>query len=264
MRCLSTARCSQLIGKLIFCVAVAPLAAGAWAQSHQRPPGTVDEAGPTYIHGELVYRVGGDVIAPHAVYTPDPEYSEEARRAEVQGTCLLWMVVGTDGKPHDVRIARSLDPGLDKKSVEAVRTWRFEPARKDTQAVAVQINVETSFRLYSLPGLPAALDPFSQDTEGSRVPDKHAADYPLVVDIVFVKGMLTAEGYVVTAEASIAAGAQSRQVVAMTCGPKGRCFMLKPGNYPARWLRADKMELIGRIEDRGKLQKARYSATPIL
>jgi protein TonB len=47
-----------------------------------------------------------------------------------------------------MRIVRSVGMGLDEKALEAVRTWRFDPARKDGQAVAVQINVEVSFRLY--------------------------------------------------------------------------------------------------------------------
>ena len=60
----------------------------------------------------------------------------------------LWLIVGADGRPRDMRVARSLGMGLDEKALEAVRTWRFEPARKDGQPVAVQINVEVIFRLY--------------------------------------------------------------------------------------------------------------------
>jgi len=98
--------------------------------------------------GGGIYRVGGGVSAPRTLYAPDPEYSEEARKAKFQGTVVLWMVVGPDGRPRDIRIARSVGMGLDEKALEAVRTWRFEPARKDGQPVAVQINVEVSFRLY--------------------------------------------------------------------------------------------------------------------
>lgn len=98
--------------------------------------------------GGGLYRVGGGVSAPHAVYSPDPEYSEEARKAKFQGTVVLWLVVGPDGRPRDIRIVRSVGMGLDEKALEAVRTWRFDPARKDGQPVSVQINVEVSFRLY--------------------------------------------------------------------------------------------------------------------
>lgn len=94
------------------------------------------------------YRVGGGVSAPRILYAPDPDYSEEARKAKYQGTVVLWVVVGPDGRPRDIRVQRSLGLGLDEKAMEAVRTWKFEPARKDGQPVAVQINVEVNFRLY--------------------------------------------------------------------------------------------------------------------
>ena len=94
------------------------------------------------------YRVGGGVSAPRVLYAPDPEYSEEARKAKYQGTVVLWVVVGPDGRTKDIRVQRSLGLGLDEKALEAVRNWKFEPARKDGQPVAVQINVEVNFRLY--------------------------------------------------------------------------------------------------------------------
>jgi periplasmic protein TonB len=98
--------------------------------------------------GGGAYRVGGGVSAPRAVYSPDPEYSEEARKAKYQGTVVLWCVVGPDGRVHEVRVQRSLGLGLDEKAIEAVKTWKFEPSRKDGAPVAVQINVEVNFRLY--------------------------------------------------------------------------------------------------------------------
>lgn len=98
--------------------------------------------------GGGVFRVGGGVSAPRALNTPDPEYSEEARKAKYQGVCVLWLIVGPDGNPRDVRVARSLGMGLDQKAVEAVKHWKFEPAMKDGKPVAVQINVEVNFRLY--------------------------------------------------------------------------------------------------------------------
>ena len=98
--------------------------------------------------GGGVYRVGGGVSAPRAVFAPDPEYSDEARKAKYQGTVVLYMIVGPDGRARDIRVMRSVGMGLDEKAIEAVRTWKFDPARRDGQAVAVQINVEVSFRLY--------------------------------------------------------------------------------------------------------------------
>jgi len=98
--------------------------------------------------GGGVFRVGGGVSAPKAIYAPDPEYSEEARKVKHQGVVVLWLVVGPDGRARDIRVARTLGLGLDEKAMEAVKNWRFEPAMKDGKPVAVQINVEVTFRLY--------------------------------------------------------------------------------------------------------------------
>ncbi len=98
--------------------------------------------------GGGVFRVGGGVTAPRALDTPDPDYSEEARKAKYQGTCVLWLIVDQNGKPRDIKVARALGMGLDQKAIEAVRNWKFEPAMKDGKPVAVQINVEVNFRLY--------------------------------------------------------------------------------------------------------------------
>ena len=99
-------------------------------------------------YGGGAYRVGGGVSAPKALYAPDPEYSEEARKAKYQGTVVLWLVVDANGRPQQIRVQRALGMGLDEKAIEAVRLWKFEPARKDGQAVPVMINVEVNFRLY--------------------------------------------------------------------------------------------------------------------
>ena len=98
--------------------------------------------------GGGVFRVGGGVSAPRGIYTPDPDYSEEARRAKYQGTVVLWLIVGPDGRPRGIKVARTLGMGLDQKAIEAVQQWKFAPAMKDSTPVAVQINVEVNFKLY--------------------------------------------------------------------------------------------------------------------
>jgi periplasmic protein TonB len=98
--------------------------------------------------GGGIYRVGGGVSAPRPVFAPDPEYSEEARKAKYQGMVVWWVIVGPDGTTRDVRIQRSLGMGLAEKAVASVRTWKFEPARKNGVAVAVQVSIEITFRLY--------------------------------------------------------------------------------------------------------------------
>jgi TonB family protein len=103
---------------------------------------------PGECNAENVCRVAKGVIQPpRAVYAPDPEYSEEARRARLQGKVILWVLVGDTGKVVDCGILRSLGMGLDQQALTSIRQWRFDPAMRGGKPVAVQINVEMSFEL---------------------------------------------------------------------------------------------------------------------
>ena len=82
--------------------------------------------------GGGAYRIGRGVTAPRLIYAPEPEFSEEARKTKYQGTVVLWLIVGPDGRSRDIRILKSLGMGLDEKAIEALRHWRFEAGRKDT------------------------------------------------------------------------------------------------------------------------------------
>lgn len=99
-------------------------------------------------YGTGVFSPGLGVTAPRAIYDPDPEYSEEARKVHHQGTVMLALIVDAQGRARDIRVMRSLGMGLDERAVDAVRKWRFQPGTKDGQAVAVQVNIEVNFRLY--------------------------------------------------------------------------------------------------------------------
>jgi len=61
---------------------------------------------------------------------------------------VLSLVVDPTGTVRQVRVAHSLGMGLDEKAMEAVQKWRFAPGMKDGRPVAVEVNVEVSFRLY--------------------------------------------------------------------------------------------------------------------
>lgn len=75
----------------------------------------------------VVRRVGNDVVGPILLSKTDPEYSEAARLAGLEGTVLLKAVIALDGTATDIRVVRSLGLGLDEKAIEAVRKWRFTP-----------------------------------------------------------------------------------------------------------------------------------------
>lgn len=98
--------------------------------------------------GGGVYRPGNGVSAPETIYTVDPEFSDEARKARYQGTVLVGLIVGADGLPHNAQILRALGMGLDEKALEAVKQYRFKPGMKDGHPVACQISIEITFNIY--------------------------------------------------------------------------------------------------------------------
>jgi periplasmic protein TonB len=98
--------------------------------------------------GPGIFHVGEGVSAPRPIFTPEPEFSEEARKAKYQGVVVLNIIVGTDGRVHNPRVIRALGMGLDEKAIEGVKTWKFDPSKKDGRAVAVEMNIEVAFNLY--------------------------------------------------------------------------------------------------------------------
>jgi len=99
--------------------------------------------------GGGVYRVGGGISAPVPIYDPEPEFSDEARRAKYQGVVLVGLIVDAQGNPQNVHIVRALGMGLDEKALEAVRTYKFKPSLKDGKTpVPVYVTIEVNFHLY--------------------------------------------------------------------------------------------------------------------
>jgi TonB family protein len=98
--------------------------------------------------GGGVYRVGGGVSAPVPIFTPEAEFSDEARRAKYQGVCLISLIVDAQGNPQNPRVVRPLGMGLDEKALEAVRKYKFKPAMKGGSPVPVMMSIEVNFRLY--------------------------------------------------------------------------------------------------------------------
>lgn len=98
--------------------------------------------------GDTFYAVGHGVTAPRAIYAPDPPYNEAARKGKYQGTCLLSLIVGSDGQPHDIQVVRALGMCLDERAVSTVEQWKFQPGTKDGNPVAVYVVIEVTFHLY--------------------------------------------------------------------------------------------------------------------
>ena len=88
------------------------------------------------------------VKAPRPLHTPEPKYSRSARKQKIEGVVTLSVVIGTDGKAHDVKVVKSLEPSLDANAIEAVKKWKFAPATKDGRPVAVEMRLEVDYKLW--------------------------------------------------------------------------------------------------------------------
>jgi TonB family protein len=99
-------------------------------------------------YGGGLYHVGGGVSAPQLIFAPDPEFSDEARRAKYQGVCVVSLIVDAQGNPQRVQVVRHLGMGLDEKAVVAVKQYRFKPATMQGKPVPVEVNIEVNFRIY--------------------------------------------------------------------------------------------------------------------
>ena len=89
-----------------------------------------------------------NVTPPRAIFMPNPDFSEKARKKKIQGVVILSLTVTADGTTRDIKIVRGLGYGLDEKAVEAVSRWKFTPALKDGEPIEKDVNVEVNFRLY--------------------------------------------------------------------------------------------------------------------
>ena len=76
-----------------------------------------------------------------------PEYSDDARKARIQGTVELLIIVNPDGTVKFDNIRKSLGYGLDQKAIEAVKKWKFAPGKKDGLPVATWVSILVNFSL---------------------------------------------------------------------------------------------------------------------
>jgi TonB family protein len=91
------------------------------------------------------------IIGPVPLRRVEPQYTEEARKAKLQGSVIVEVEVKPDGTvaPHDITIVQSLGMGLDEKAIQAVSQWIFKPPFQDGKPVgiAMPVAVQVEFRL---------------------------------------------------------------------------------------------------------------------
>jgi TonB family protein len=91
---------------------------------------------------------GAPATPPRGLRSPTPQYTDAARIAKFKGNLVLEVTISADGRALDVRVVRGLPYGLNRSSLETVRTWTFQPATSGGVPVQTQVPVEVTFRLY--------------------------------------------------------------------------------------------------------------------
>ncbi len=92
------------------------------------------------------FKPGPGVTPPVVIHHVEAEFSDSARSNHVSGACLVSLTVDTHGMPRDLRIEKSVEPGLDQNALRAISQYRFKPAMKDGIPFAARITVEVDYR----------------------------------------------------------------------------------------------------------------------
>jgi protein TonB len=98
--------------------------------------------------GGGIEHIGGMVSKPIVLYSVEPEFSEEARKAKFSGNVQVCLVVDERGNPSNVRVVRGVGMGLDDKAKEAVMQYKFKPAMKNGKPVKVELYIDVNFQIF--------------------------------------------------------------------------------------------------------------------
>jgi TonB family protein len=91
--------------------------------------------------------VAANAAAPVLVSRIEPEYTAEARSKGVEGVTTLYAEVTSEGSAANIRVIKSLDPGLDARAIAALKQWRFRPGSRNGRPVTMVAIIEVNFRL---------------------------------------------------------------------------------------------------------------------
>lgn len=106
---------------------------------------------PTYSSPEAaraMKKAGIEQTPPHPIYSPDVEYTPAALAARFEGSCVVSMSVGVDGKATNITLDKKLGLGMDEQILATVSKWKFEPERRNGKAFASRLQLTLNFHLF--------------------------------------------------------------------------------------------------------------------
>ncbi|MCB1008712.1 MAG: energy transducer TonB [Acidobacteria bacterium] len=103
--------------------------------------------GPPPSEPEGPIQVGGDVRPPEKISAPQPQYTEIARKARIQGVVIVQAIIDKQGNVTNVKVLKGLPMGLEEAAVDAIKQWKFRPATLNGKPVTVYYNLTVNFKL---------------------------------------------------------------------------------------------------------------------
>jgi protein TonB len=112
-------------------------------------PGSGPGAGPGHDGGIASGHSGfqGSLTEPALLYKTEPEYSEEARKAKIQGSVMMRVEIDARGLVKNIAVSQGLGLGLDERAIDAVSKWKFRPGTRNGQPVPTIALIQVTFRL---------------------------------------------------------------------------------------------------------------------
>lgn len=192
-----------------------------------------------------------DATPPELIEHPEPVYTGNGFFPGEAPSVIVVPLVSTEGAPYHVMVARAAaGDGLDQMAISAIKQWRWNPATRDGRPIAVMIKpIEVKFKLQGSSANPNVEPPVAVNASQTRFRDVNPAKYPLTIFVRMGGGLgLAGDGYRVTRNAQLlpaSAGAYLR----ITCTGKNKgCSIPHSGNYPARWVSADReLEILTKV-----------------
>jgi periplasmic protein TonB len=133
-----------LSGKRNYTVFV-PMPAGRWimqfSEMSDRPPQpavTADNSIASGTQSQVLVTATDPIVQPRPLRKVDPGRPEDEELAKLRGLVVLYAVIRKDGGVDKVRVIRSLNPALDERAIDALKQWKFKPARQGEKSIEVQ------------------------------------------------------------------------------------------------------------------------------
>lgn len=96
---------------------------------------------------EQAIALTSEITPPQLIEVASPDYTPEARKNKIEGSVTIAIVVDKKGDVIDAKVVKGLGYGLDENALVAVKVWKYRPAEKNGEPVAVKMEVTVDFYL---------------------------------------------------------------------------------------------------------------------